>query len=459
MDNLPIRFKEASDEVKTEIINIGTAIYYNGLKWLLQDEHEARIEKLNIEKESYSTRIAQIKEQYALQLQENKMSIEQHYQLMLDSANNNLTQTRIQHTNLLDEQRKSMKEANETIISNLHGQINELKEQLFQVEHQVKGRYEDVLGSLKQRVKELEQQPTGNTDIVDKLDSLLGKKSAVDNAAKGDFGEQVVYNQILHYYPASVLEDTSGITASGDMHWKMHNDAFRCLVEVKNVQNVRASDLQKFDRDLAKNVSDGTVNCGLFISLKTEHIPNKGQFHFEFLHNVPTIYVADVFADMNILRISMHILQHVQSILTNDDMQVEDISTEHKTYIINHVQYQHEKLLNSRKNISQMKHAVEHLSNTILNEEKSLNELMLQVMNLNNNISWIDSVKLEQPQPKAVDKKRKLVDAVYDFYMLNNRWPTTREIENQDESIKTRHFRGNFSMQNIRNEVKSMIDL
>ena len=57
---------------------------------------------------------------------------------------------------------------------------------------------------------------------------------------------------------------------------------------------VRPTEIQKFERDMLINTKDKSCNCGLFVSLKTETIPNKGKFKLEFLNNFPIIYVSNM---------------------------------------------------------------------------------------------------------------------------------------------------------------------
>jgi hypothetical protein len=52
-------------------------------------------------------------------------------------------------------------------------------------------------------------------------------------------------------------------------------------------------------RDMILNTKDKSCNCGLFVSLKTETIPNKGKFKLEFLNNFPIIYVSNNIDPLN----------------------------------------------------------------------------------------------------------------------------------------------------------------
>ena len=448
MQGVPQRFLESSEDVQLEIINVGTFIYYNGLRWMAEEQTNTELQSLRKDNASYESRLQELRDQYARQVDEIKKDIEDHYKGMLDNA-------RDQHRLIVDSTKEQMRSSYVDVIESYKNQVADAK-----------ARYDGLVATMNSqsetyvsRIRELENQNAQAIDLSGKLDSLIGKSSKVDNAFKGDFGEAIVRQQIQHYFPCSNVEDMSGTTASGDLHWKMHGDAFRCLVEVKNVQHVRPSDLTKYDRDLQKNLSDGTCNCGLFVSLKTECIPNKGAFALEFVNGCPVVYVCNVFVDLSMLRIALHLVHNVQVTLCSANESEE--SAEYRRHICSFVEQIHERLLHSRKNILQMKNAMEHLSNAISSEERMTNQSMNQLLNLRQNVQWTGCTIQDADVPStggASDKKRKLVDAVYEFYMLHKRWPMTRELDNDTTGIRARHFRGEHSMHNIRECVQAMLD-
>ena len=220
------RFNNLSLEEQQKVIEIGEYVYFNGLKLYHSDE---------LDKEIYANnkRLEEIRQQH-----ENQLS---------------------SHTNIVKEQYQCIIESKEELV---HSKLNEIED-------------------LKERIKKLEEENCQALSLSGKLDSLMGKGNTVDNAMKGDFGESIVANQIQHWYQTSEIEDKSAETAKGDLHWKMNGD-FCALVEVKNVQFVRPSEIQKFERDISLNIKDSSCNCAIFISIKTETIPGKGKFKLEF---------------------------------------------------------------------------------------------------------------------------------------------------------------------------------
>ena len=238
------RFKHLSPKDKGVVIEIGEHIYFNGMQ-TYNDELNKN------EKELINKRIDDIKDVSKTNIQQCSDVLKDQYAYIINSK--------------------------EEIISAKESEISFLRE----------------------RMQKLEKENFQALSLNGKLDSLLGKGNSIHNAMKGDFGESVVSNQILKWFPVSEIEDTSGDTAKGDLLWKLNDEEFRALVEVKNVQTVRPSEVQKFERDMLINSKNNICNCGLFVSLKTESIPNKGKFKLEFINNVPVIYVSNILDDSN----------------------------------------------------------------------------------------------------------------------------------------------------------------
>ena len=319
ISGLSQQFLNLPDLEKLKIIQIGEYVYFNGLKMYNSYENE---------KELYAAeqKIETIKQ---------------------------LSETQIKsHTESVKEQYSYIIQTKDDVLISKQCEIDELKT----------------------RMTKLEEENCQALTVSNKLDSLLGKGNSVDNAMKGDFGESVISNQIQHWYPASQIDDKSGDTARGDLLWSLNDGEFRCLVEVKNVQMVRPTEVQKFERDMLVNTKDGSCNCGIFISIKTENIPNKGKFKLEFINNCPVIYVSNILEDLNTLRFALDSLCSIQNKMKlnfNETQSDDDNMEEFQELMIDFIQKLYNKLNNMSINISQMKNSVESLSSCINYEEKN----------------------------------------------------------------------------------------
>lgn len=471
---LPDKYVNSDESVKEDIIHIGTSIYFNGLKWFF--ENKANEEKKLFEHEKLVFKNHLEDAQQLIQL-ENKNQIEKlqkHYEHQLHQeftryigleerisqlAEQNFKQVQIlqeQHKAHIDEMTHSFDSQIEQRM-HLTNQQNNSQIQQININHQselhqtrtnVQYSYDSLISSMetqlfdaKERIKVLEESNTQAMSLSGKLDSLLGKKSSLDNATKGDFGENIVYNQLMHYFPQSVIDDVSGTTAKGDLLWKMNDESFKCLVEVKNVQHVRPGDIQKFERDIQINGENGSCNCGLFVSLKTETIPSKGKFHFEFIRNMPILYVSNVYEDLETLRLAFQIILNIQNCVLVK--QHDNMSQDEQHAIIELVHSLQSKLQRSLKNISSMKSACEAIQHSLASEEKACNDLCSSLSSTEHRVPWMYVSSVEDTKET---KKERLIRLMKEFYETNGRMPTVHEVPN----TKSSQFRGECSMHKLR---------
>ena len=69
-EDLHPQFLEASEETKRSIIHIGTRIYYNGLRWVSDEQHEDELNKLRSEQTLHKAKIQELQEEYQRSLRE-----------------------------------------------------------------------------------------------------------------------------------------------------------------------------------------------------------------------------------------------------------------------------------------------------------------------------------------------------------------------------------------------------
>lgn len=431
----PQEFLDADEETRIKIVELGTYIYFHG-KSSLVDKNTRETEDL------YSENLKNLK----LECQHQLLDIQKHYESIY---NNN--ETKIQAN---AEQTLSL------VVSEKNNQINFLKncleqEQLKNVEatHELHNNYKIQLDLLSQRNQELEKENTKALDISEKLDNLIGKKSSIDNTTKGDFGETIVNNQILYSFPKSIITDTSGQTAKGDLLWCLDNNQFKALVEVKNVQYVRVSDVQKFERDIQVNVKENTCNCALFVSLKTEIIQSKGGFQFEFFNGIPILYVANVFCDPQILKLALNILYNIQTSI-GSHIDASELNEAEQTNIEHYLSTLYNSLTERQKFISSSKTTAENLLQNIITQQSFINSDIDTLIKFSNTLKWCN---LEIKSSNSLDISELLCIKMRDFFRDNERWPTCNELVGSDSRIKKSHVRGQNSIHNLRIKLENSI--
>jgi len=428
---LPELFSNSHEDIQKKIIEIGTYIYFNGLS-LTNDKSFKEKEKF------YENQLQQLKLNYDKQIIEVQKSYEKNKESLV-------YETKDSFDNLLNEK--------DLHIQYFKEQLQILDTKHIQTLHDSKVFYDEMMNDQKQRITELELENTKALDISFKLDNLIGKKSSIDNAAKGDFGESVVYNQILQHFPYSIIEDTSGETAKGDMLWKLNNNSFKALVEVKNVQYVRVGDVEKFERDMHLNITNGSCNCAIFVSLKTDIIQSKGSFHFEFFNECPVLYVANVFQDPHILKLALHILYNLQTTIQSNSDSL--LSADEKHIIQDYLNTSYNSLLIHKQNIDSSKNITENLLSNLINQQQLINKDFDNILKFSKSLHWSSLSK--QLTSNKIDKKNIAIDAIKKFYSQNNRWPSSNEIILNNKQITKSFFRGSNSMNSLRKEIEGLI--
>lgn len=391
------RFHNLSKNEKAQVLNIGEHIYFNGLTLYKNEETE--------------------KEQTIF--------------------NNRLDEIRISTD-------KQIKNHTESVISQ-YKQIIDSKEDIIEAKT-------SELVDMKHRINILEQENCQALSLSGKLDSLMGKGNSVDNAMKGDFGESIVANQIQHWYQASELEDKSADTAKGDILWKLNDGEFRALVEVKNVQMVRPTEVQKFERDILINTKDKSCNCGLFVSLKTESIPNKGKFKLEFLNNCPIIYVSNILSDLETLRFALDALCTIQTKYkyiseeiqeSDDDYNIEDI-------MVDFVQKQYNKVELMKQNISQMKTSIDTLNNCIENEENIIRDLSNNIISLKSENDIFKKIESEY----KVNSKLELKESILrDMRLFRDEYGRIPQMSDLAHKYKSSIFRDDLAFKKLKKQI------
>jgi hypothetical protein len=129
----------------------------------------------------------------------------------------------------------------------------------------------------------------------------------VTAASIGIVGEETIEKWTQELFNDCEIINTSQQTAKGDLHILLQNKLL--LIEIKNKLNIQRSDIDKFIRDIDENKSD--IHGGLFISLGTPSIPNKGDFTLEYIGEIPVIYAH--IADKQTLKVALKTLLYLNN--------------------------------------------------------------------------------------------------------------------------------------------------
>lgn len=140
------------------------------------------------------------------------------------------------------------------------------------------------INPIKQMIKEENNINSDNIKCI--LDIL--QDTLKNSTRKGRFGESMAITSLIKKYPSWKIEDTSGISHSGDCQ-VFTTDYGKILYELKTyTTNVNNDEILKFKRDMDETNSEH----GIFIS-QTSGIVGKSMVEYEIINGKIMIYVSN----------------------------------------------------------------------------------------------------------------------------------------------------------------------
>ena len=376
------RVKNASADTLVKIINFGEFVYFDAHQTMSKDMFEQKFEqnKMNLEKEHL----------HALALEATKTH-------SLVQINANLQETIDNLRTDFENMKRTLQETHESQMREAQIQVASLQDKLNNV------------------------SSDAQTTILSKMESLLGYGNSIDNIEKGNYGENYVNSHILESFPDSNLIDVSGTTASGDIIWEMEENDFKCLVEVKNVAHGKNLNIDKFVRDVNQNSDQCLVNCGLFVSLKTENIPFKGKLKLEFVNNVPVIYVSNVFKCPSALTYAMYMVKELQCYISKFEKgsDCEEVSVNYMNAITIYFEKLKKDFNNHQSLIEDLKKNSDRIQVSISKLVKNMDTIMRDHVFQMRSYNINDTTQ----SPKMVSKDM-CIDLIIKYFKTNGKWPT-----------------------------------
>jgi hypothetical protein len=269
------------------------------------------------------------------QIQDIKSSLEKDYKINIELSNNEnvilkndckkyqeqiciLTQNIDHLTNekynysceFLEKGKQITKDEYQTILSMQTEQKNKLELELHNKDETIKNLQQQLLESVKNREEQNIKIIDDNiSQLNDKFSNYFNKIFTV-NSEKGDYGEDFVQNYLIDKFSGATIIDTHKETATGDIIFHFNN--LKTLIEVKNVQQVKPIEIEKFYRDI--QVKKDEINSALFISLNdTNLIKGQKNIHFEIKHNIPIFMLSNSFNNPENIRLAIVIIQYLIS--------------------------------------------------------------------------------------------------------------------------------------------------
>jgi len=183
----------------------------------------------------------------------------------------------------------------------LNDEINEMKNRINNEFKERESQYIETINVERKRVNALTERLADQS-----------QKKNISCAEIGIVGEETIEQWIREIYPSADISNKSQESSKGDYHIKISNKVF--LIEVKNKKAIVNTDINKFIRDIEENAND--IHAGLFITINTSGIPNKGDFSLEYINNIPVIYLY--VPDKQTLGVAIKTLNYLNTKADND---------------------------------------------------------------------------------------------------------------------------------------------
>ena len=178
-----------------------------------------------------------------------------------------------------------LRSSNEELLKHKQSIVEELNNRIYSSKELES---ENIANALEQNNKfnELEKQNLLNKiSFLENEQSIkflieerfLDKKEFNNPTEQGDYAEKIlddIVNCGLPFDAKANVEDTSGYGGSGDRIITFDN-GFRLMVEVKNKDPVKKTDVDDFERHYTDDFKAGKVDMVLFLSYRTTQIPQK----------------------------------------------------------------------------------------------------------------------------------------------------------------------------------------
>ena len=131
------------------------------------------------------------------------------------------------------------------------------------------------------------------TSLKCEINSLNTKLAVIQstNFYKGEEGENRIKTILNTHFISYEIKDASSQSKTADIHLISPTNKF-IAIESKNKQTITAIDVRKSLEDI-KNLKQNDDFIGyLFVSMKNNNIPKKGNLYYEIIEDIPVIWYA-----------------------------------------------------------------------------------------------------------------------------------------------------------------------
>jgi hypothetical protein len=329
--------------------------------------------------------------------------------------------------NKLEQEREQIYKLNDKIRKEIMEEIharNKMEKEI--VKNEIKDSYVSIISNLEKRIKEMKMEMESKEKCLFDVGKIVKYYEFENTAVKGAKGENKVQEIIKSYYKNASITDTSGTPHMGDLRLIIKD--LNCLIEIKNKKYVSEDDVKKFLSDIESNKK--TINCALFVSLESENIPTKGNFHVEIVNTMPIIYIYKY--DNSSINFAIECLMFLIdkfSKLSKKSRKTEEIST-NMIDIITSVNK------TNRKEINRINTIIKHLERQVAQLQISKKNLTSENINIqtlfnNSEIELAEDSPDEKEEEETVEESytNDEIDKVKKWTLDNKKVPVKSDIQ------------------------------
>lgn len=287
---------------------------------------------------------------------------------------------------------QELKTQNDTTQRLLQTAINDERSQCSEAIMQIQSNHEQIINDLKKHYK------TNNDEhkewMLEEFKSVLNYHDNTNvNTIKGDIGEQTIINLLKNIYDKAIIKNTSKGSHQSDILFEDYNPDIKCIIEVKKKKTIITTDITKFEEDIITQ-QDNNINCALFISMDSNNIPKKGNFHLEIFNKIPVLYIC--LKSPEYIQFAIELLKNMVNKLkevSEKTIPVENLHTDVSNIITNLYNSINISYNNIKKNIPEIKKQLKTMEETKIQMEKNL-QLLNTFIDTHKQLNINPSVKI-----------------------------------------------------------------
>jgi hypothetical protein len=223
-----------------------------------------------------------------------------------------------------------------TIITELHNNkeenlkntLDNFKDKLLNINTQNLNEFDRKSLGLVQNIQSTFNTSLDSHNISHKINSidntlnLLHNTFTSNSSKKGEFAENILFNNLIKAFPSSDITNTSQTPNCGDIMIKKEGKP-DILIDSKNFQNnVPKVDLEKFYRDCELN------NCSGILCNVNNGIANKDHFQVDIQDSRIYVYIANHEFDNTLFQLAVKIIYNIHDIIRNNKTNIIELDKE-----------------------------------------------------------------------------------------------------------------------------------